>query len=60
MSAGRKLLRNCTDAEIIAYAAQLGYTFTSEDCNDLMSPMFGSFNETLAHAVSDFLNAYER
>lgn len=63
MSAGRKLLSNCTDAEIMAYSAALGYTFTLQDCEELRA--LGIFpalqaGETLAQAVSDFLNAFER
>ena len=63
MRAGRKLLSNCTDSEIMAYSAALGYTFTPQDCEALRAPPMLPWltrRETLAQAVNDFLNAFER
>lgn len=62
MNLGRKLLSNCTDSEIMAYSAALGYTMNAQDCEELRAPPFPWLNnsETLAQAVNDFLNSYER
>ena len=47
-----------THQEIKEYASQLGFTFSDEDCKELLADTYEG--ETLAHAVNDFLDAYER
>lgn len=47
-----------TNDEIKAYASSLGYEFSDEDCEELRAESFEG--ETVAHAVNDYLDAYER
>ena len=57
---GRKLLANCTDEEIQLYAAGKGYDLSQEDCDLIRAPAWVCLGrETLAHALEDFLSAYE-
>ena len=57
---GRRLLKNCTPDEIIAYAKSLGFTLTADDCAWMELPMWmRDDKETLAHAVKDYLLACE-
>ena len=58
---GDKLLTEATDAEIIAFADELGYTFTAEDCEALRNPSIPALTEgeTVSQAVNDFINAFE-
>jgi hypothetical protein len=60
-----KPVAQCTDQEILEYAAGLGYSFTLEDCHEIKHP--ASFvarllpaGETLEQAVNDYLDAFER
>ena len=55
---GDKLLSEATDAEIIAFADEVGYTFNEEDCSALREGK--KDGETIRGAVNDFLDAYER
>ena len=60
---GRKLLGNCSNDDIKAYALTLGYAFNDEDCDLLREDPFGAIlgqveKETLASAVHDFICAY--
>lgn len=55
---GDKLLSEATDAEIIAFADDEGYTLTEEDCSALREGK--KDGETIRGAVNDFLDAYER
>jgi len=58
---GEKLLAVCTDAEIIRFAASEGYTLSEADCVEMRkTPLCVLPAETLAEALDDFLNAYER
>lgn len=55
---GDKLLSEATDDEIIAFADDMGYTLTVEDCQAIREG--GRDGETIREAVNDFLDAYER
>lgn len=55
---GDKLLSEATDAEIIAFADEVNYTLTEEDCSALREGKRDG--ETIRGAVNDFLDAYER
>jgi hypothetical protein len=46
-----------TDENLMAYSLKLGYTLAHEDCEEIR--MTAYLGETVAHAVKDFLNAYE-
>lgn len=52
---GDKLLSEATDAEIIAFADEEGYTLTEEDCSALREGK--KDGETIREAVNDFLDA---
>ena len=47
-----------TYQEIKEYANILGFTFSDEDCQELLDSSYEG--ETLAQAVNDYLDAYER
>jgi hypothetical protein len=55
---GDRLLSAATDAEIIAFADEVGYTLNVEDCLALREGK--KDGETIRSAVTDFLDAYER
>ena len=43
--------------ELKQYALSLGYELTTEDCIEIIETSFKG--ESIKHAVTDFLNAYE-
>ena len=47
-----------THNEIKAYALTMGFEFSDYDCEEIISTSHEG--ETVAEAVNDFLNAYER
>jgi hypothetical protein len=53
-----KLLSAATDDEIIAFADDMGYTLTVEDCQAIREGERDG--EIIREAVNDFLDAYER
>jgi hypothetical protein len=44
--------------ELKAYALNLGYELSDEDCTEIVSTSYEG--ETVKDAVNDFLDAYER
>ena len=52
------LLENATDEQVINAANIIGYTFDNADVAALRDESYPQ--ETLFHAVNDYLNAYER
>lgn len=46
-----------TDEALMNYAWQLGYRLSPEDCEEIRRTF--RINETIEHAVKDFLSAYE-
>jgi len=44
--------------ELKAYAANLGYELSDDDCTEIISTSYDG--ETVEEAVNDFLDAYER
>ena len=53
------LLKTATNEDIKAFADNLGYTFTDEDCQELRETQVFT-DETVEQAVNDYLDAYER
>jgi hypothetical protein len=60
---GDQLLSTATSGAVIRYAASLGYDLTQADVIEIKKGsvvrFYGS-KETIAEAVDDFLDAYER
>jgi hypothetical protein len=54
-----KLLCEATIEEIQSFADSLGYTLSGWDCEEIKNTSYNG-NETIADAVHDYLNAYER
>jgi len=46
-----------TDENLMDYAWRLGYRLSPEDCDEIRLTAYAG--ETVAHAVKDFLSAYE-
>jgi|688.fasta_scaffold881266_1 hypothetical protein len=46
-----------TDQNLMDYAWRLGYQLSPEDCDEIRITAYSG--ETVAHAVKDFLSAYE-
>lgn len=53
-----KLLAQATDQQVIDAAHLIGYTFDAEDVAALRAESYP--DETLYHAINDYLDAYER
>jgi len=61
MESSDQPVAQCTDQQIIEYAAGLGYSLSLEDCHEIKHPARPlPAGETLEQAVNDYLDAFER